>query len=77
MQGLSQDAMAESDPTEEVPRVVGYRHTDPEEIKMGQPPERESVYGHMPRADWVQLQAVYKAANQLWTTLPVGINVGL
>lgn len=64
---LTGDALAELSPDldEEVPRLKGFRHTNPAAMAEGEPPEREPVYYTIPREKWVRVEASKDARRQV------------
>jgi hypothetical protein len=65
---MTKDALAEltDDPSQEVPRLKGMRHTNHEAIVNGtEPPELEPIYYTIPRDEFVRIETRYDAARKI------------
>lgn len=64
---LTQDALAEmtDSPSDEVPRLYGYRIANSRETLTQQPPEREPIYYTIPRDEWIRTETALDAAGRL------------
>jgi hypothetical protein len=85
---LTQDELADltADPTDRVPRVQRYTHTNHDAVTRGAPPEREAVFTTIPRDKWVRVESAHDAADRVAAALadiagddsiPVGVTTGV
>lgn len=67
LQHLTGESLAKltDDPKKDVPRLGAYRHTNPEDVKNGHPPEREPVYYTIPRDEWEVTESAHDAARRI------------
>lgn len=66
--GMTKETLAEltDDPSREVPRLKGTRHTNHEAVVEGtEPPELEPVYYTIPRDEFVRIESRYNAARRI------------
>lgn len=61
---ISQDELGEltGDPTERVPRLQRFTHTNHEAVEAGAAPERKPVFTTIPREKWVRVESAWDAA---------------
>lgn len=65
---MTKETLAEltDDPSREIPRLKGTRHTNHEAVVNGtEPPKLEPVYYTMPRDEFVRIEARYNAARKI------------
>lgn len=64
---MSKESLAQvtSDPTSEVPRLFGLRHTNHEEVVMGAAPKREPIYYTIPRDKWIEVETAQDAGRRV------------
>lgn len=82
LQYLSRDALAKmgSEPKNEVPRVRGLVHTNPEEVAAGGKPKREPRFYSISREKWALVEAAKNAQEQIQNKPELqntGIHVGV
>lgn len=67
LSAMSKEAFAQlnANPENEVPRLRGFIHTNPDEIKNGAPPDREPIYYTIPRDKWVEVESARDAQKQI------------
>lgn len=58
-------AQITDDPEKRVPRIRALRHMNHEEVENGSKPEREPVFYTIPRGEWEQTEATWKAATEI------------
>lgn len=67
LQYISQDDINDltSDPKNEVPYVEQFKHTNPKEVRKGNPPKREPIYQTISRDRWIEVESAHNAAKKL------------
>lgn len=63
LSGMAQAVESTSD--DRINIVVGYKHTNRDDLGNGVPPVRTPIYRTLPRKDWIDIEASYDAANRV------------